>query len=124
MEERIDFYFDDKTGIFHKNYFGDVRLNDLFTSWEEVIAGNKIPPGTKKFVINYKSATILFPPKHVADIADFYNKNNHIFGGSKIAMVMETPPQVVFPRLMEEEDISFNVKTFYTLEAAINWLTE
>ena len=110
--------------IFYKNYYGEISFEDLVASWEEVINQKLIPDNVKRFVINYKEATILFPPKHTKDIANFYNLHNDIFAQSKIAMVMETPNQVVFPQLIQEEDINFTVRTFYTSEAAVEWLME
>jgi hypothetical protein len=122
MENKITSYYDSKTGIFYKNYVGDVFFEDLFNSWEEVIQKKLIPKNVKKFIINYKKAKITFVFEKAVDIANFYKKHDDIFGNSKIAMVMETPDQVVFPHLVELENVTFTVKTFYTLEAAIRWL--
>ncbi len=124
MENKIKSFYDAVTGIFYKNYYGNIELEDLVTSWLEVINQGLIPENVKKFVINYKEATIQFSPKYAVDIADFYKKHDDIFAKSRIAMVMETPKQVVFPRLVEDENVNFTIRTFYTMEAAVEWLLE
>ena len=124
MENKVKSFYDAVTGIFYKNYYGNIEIEDLVASWEEVINQGLIPDNVKKFVINYKKATILFPPKYAVDIANFYKKHDDIFAKSRIAMVMETPKQVVFPRLVEDENVNFTIRTFYTMEAAVEWLME
>ena len=114
--------FDPDNGIFIKYYYGNIELEDIFDSWRETIRKKKIPENVRKFIINYKKASINFPPERVSDIAKFYNEHDAVFGNARIAMVMESPGQVVFPNLIVLEKISFKIETFYTMEAAVNWL--
>lgn len=124
MENLVRSYFDQETRIFYKIYTGVIKIDDVFESWEESIRISEIPAGTKRFLISYKDARISFASSKAHDIADFYKRNDHIFGISKIAMVMETPDQIVFPYLVEMEKVNFKVRSFYTMEAAIYWLME
>jgi hypothetical protein len=101
-----------------------VLLEDIFKTWKKVIQNKEIPDNVKRFVISYKNAIINFPSEAVSEIARFYNQNVEIFNGVKIAMLMESPDQVVFPHLMEKEKVSFKINVFYTLEAAFRWLNE
>lgn len=124
MEFDVRYYYDSDTGIFTKYYFGKIQINDVFNSWENLLKKKIIPEHVKKFIINYKEATITFKSEKVDDIAHFYKKHDNVFANSKIAMVMETPDQVVFPHLMEFRKINFQIKAFYTMEAAKKWLQD
>ena len=124
MNSKVLPYYDSASGIFYKNYFGDILLENIISSWEEIIKQKLIPNHVNKFIINYKEAKILFSPDKAKEIANFYKNNDTIFAKSKIAMVMETPDQIVFPHLVELESVNFTVRAFYTLEAAKYWLQE
>ena len=124
MNCQVHTSYDPDSEIFFKVYSGDVHLKDIFSSWEKVIKSDSIRSDNKKIVIDYSAANILFPPEGLPAIADFYNNHDAFFGESKIAMVMISPRQVVFPHLMELEDINFSIKVFFTVNAAIRWLLE
>lgn len=122
MEPKFLTRFDNYTGIFIKEYFGEITIKDLICSWEDIIQKSLIPPNTKRFLISYKEATISFSTKHITEIANLYKEHDAIFGGAKIAMVMDTPEKVVFPNLMLTQDINFMLNMFNSMGAAIDWL--
>lgn len=123
MEGKIEHRYNQEKCIFFKVYTGDISFENLITSWEEVIKNKRIPSGVKKFLIDYRKANILFDHKKAKDIADFYNRHNDIFGRSKITLVMIKPEHVIFPMIVESEGVNFDLKPFYTLEAATKWLS-
>ncbi len=122
MGHKVEFKFDKENNIFFKIYSGDIYFDDFITSWENAIQNNLIPPGVKKFIIDYKDATIMFDHGRVKDIAIFYTKYDNIFRNSKIALIMVKPKHVIFPMMIESEGVNFIVKPFYTLEGALKWL--
>ncbi len=122
MSPEVKSYYDSERGIYFKHYSGEVYIEDVFKTWEEKIRNDISGRGIKKFVVDYKKASIKFPSGRATDIADFYKKHDDVFRDSKIAMVMESPDQVVFPHLVEMQNVSFIIRTFYTMEAALQWL--
>ena len=122
MVGKVDYKYDQENRIFHKIYTGEVTFESLISSWEETLKNNEIPFGVKKFIIDYREADILFDHKKSKDIAEFYSQHDDVFGRSRIALVMVKPEHVIFPMIVESEDINFIVKPFYTIEAALKWL--
>lgn len=123
MEDKIQYHYDSDNKIFHKNYFGEISLDHVINSWESLIRDKTIPENTKRFIVNYKEAKILYQPKDAVFIANFYKKHDEIFAKSKVAAIMVTPDQTVFTHLLQLENVDFKIETFYTQEAAKKWMT-
>jgi len=121
MEQKIEHHYDPENQIFHKNYHGEISLEDVINSWEELIR-EKIPENTKRFIVSYKEAKILYQPRDAVFIANFYKRHDEIFAGSKIAAIMVTPDQAVFTHLLQLENVNFKIESFYTQEAAVRWV--
>lgn len=122
MEASITTDFDIVRKIFIKVYVGKISLDFIIQTWNDNISGGIIPKETKRFIIDYSEATIDFSKELIGELADFYKSHNDLFGQSKMAMIMVTPDQVVFPYLLEMQGIDFEIKTFFTRKAATDWL--
>lgn len=122
MEDKIQYYYDSDNKLFHKNYFGKISLDDVINSWEKIIRDKAIPENTKRFIVNYKEAKILYQPKDAVFIANFYKRHDYIFAKSKVAAIMVTPDQTVFTHLLQLENVNFEIESFYTEEAARKWI--
>ena len=123
MEDRVEYKYDQSTGIFYKYYYGKVTLQVLTSSWEHAIANNIIPEeNLKGFIVDYKNATLKMDTNEASGIADFYNKHLNIFRNMKIALIMEKPDQVIFPILVESKGVNYFPRPFYSHEAALDWI--
>lgn len=122
MEDKIQYYYDSANKIFYKKYFGEISLDDVINSWESLIRDKTIPENTKRFIVNYKEAKILYQPKDAVFIANFYKKHDEIFAKSKVAAIMVTPDQTVFTHLLQLENVDFKIESFYTKDAAEKWV--
>jgi hypothetical protein len=122
MAQNITHQYDTENQIFFKSYFGEISLEDVIDSWTGLIREKTIPENTKRFIISYKDATILYEPRDAVFIANFYKKHDEIFAGSKVAAIMVTPDQTVFTHLLQLENVEFEIESFYTEEAARNWV--
>lgn len=122
MEASIKTDFDVVRKIFTKVYYGKISLDFIIQTWNELISGDIIPAETKRFIIDYSEASIDFPTELISKLAEFYKSHNSTFMRSKIAMMMVSPDQVVFPYLLEMQGMDFEIRTFSTRKAAIDWL--
>jgi len=122
MEDKIQYHYDSEKKLFHKNYFGEITLEDVINSWEKLIREKAIPENTKRFLVNYKEAKILYKPRDAVFIANFYKKHDEYFAKSKIAAIMVTPDQTVFTHLLQFENVNFEIESFYTRQAALKWV--
>ncbi len=122
MEDKFKYRFDKSTGIFYKSYFGEITLEDIYSSWDYAIKENLIPKQTKGFILDYKDASFKIKVREYYKIAEYYKKHLEVFGGYKIAIITQSPQDVVIPTLVETKDEGYFSKPFYTLEAAILWV--
>ena len=124
MSQNIRHRYDPATHIFYKYYQGKIDINTLMSSWENIISKKLIPVNTKRFLLDYSAGYFTGGPDATSEIASFYLKHDEIFGGAKVALIMQDPDQVIFPILVNEEQSRIRFRPFYTLECALEWLTE
>lgn len=122
MKTGITYDYDPGTGIFRKIHFGDIVFEDVINSWNEIIGENAIPDGTSRFILDYINATFLTDNNGTTQLVKFYKAYSHIFSGSKIALIMNKPDQVILPILVDQEVSGISFKPFCTYEGAIEWL--
>ena len=122
MKERFNYNYDEETGILFKNYFGKITLKDITSSWDKEIKNNKIPSNTKGFVLDYRDATFDLKENEISGISDYYKNNLKIFNNMRIAIITESPKDIVVPFLVKENDFNYSSKPFTTVKAAINWV--
>ncbi|MCW8850485.1 MAG: hypothetical protein OQJ81_10945 [Melioribacteraceae bacterium] len=122
MDEKFKFVYDDETNILYKYYYGEIKLEDIISSWDYAINNNLIPKSTKGFIMDYRNASLGIKITESHKIAAYYKKNIDIFGNYKIAILTKNPKDIVIPTLVESKDDGYFSKPFYTLEAAIRWV--
>lgn len=122
MEKKFAYSYDNTSGILYKHYFGLISLEDIYSSWNYAIQNNIIPKGTRSFILDYQLASFDIKIKEYSGIAKYYKDHLEIFGGSKIAIITQTPKDVVIPTLVETHDEGYRSRPFYSLEAAIDWV--
>jgi len=123
MSDRISYQFDPTVNVLIKVYIGDVSLDDIFSSWDEAIASNKIPPQTIGFVLDYRRAKNRVPPQDYKTIANYLDQNKDVFGVRRMGFITNNPIDTIIPVLLETLDTSFELKLFSTIEAALEWIT-
>jgi hypothetical protein len=122
MEEKVKYNFDKSTGILYKYYFGSITIEDISSSWDYAIANGIIPADTKGFILDYTNANVDVKLNEVGKIPEYYKQHLDIFGNKKIAIITQTPRDIVIPILVESKDSGYSSHPFYTREAAIEWV--
>jgi hypothetical protein len=122
MNEKFQYHYDNSTGIFYKYYYGLITIEEIYSSWDYAISNNLIPKGTKSFILDYRMASFNIKVNEYYRIAEYYRKRIDIFKNCKIAIITQTPKDVVIPALVETIDQGYFSKPFYTPEAAIEWV--
>lgn len=114
--------FDSNSGILFKYYYGLITFEDIAISWEFAISNNIIPKNTKGFILDYRNASFNIDVSEYNKIPAFYKQYSSIFYGYKIAILTESPKDIVIPILVKEKDDGYESRPFTTLEAAIKWI--
>lgn len=122
MGEIFEYVFDQKTGILFKYYFGSISIEDIESSWEYAFRNNIIPENTRRFLLDYRRATMSFTPKEYQKIPQFYQRNINVFRNSKVAIITDSPKDIVIPELVKLKDSEYISMPFSTLEGALQWL--
>ena len=122
MEEKYKFIFDRSTKILYKHYYGPITFEDIFSSWDYAINNNLIPAETKGFISDYRNAHFEINLKEYTKIADYFKKHLDVFGNKKIAVITRKPKDTVVTALVETKDEGYLSRSFYTTEAAEQWV--
>ncbi|MBG0782474.1 MAG: hypothetical protein H0S84_09425 [Bacteroidales bacterium] len=122
MTKNYAYYFDPETRIMYKFYYGEIRIDDITTSWDDAVKREIIPKETIGFVLEYRKARLLIPVSYYKHIPVYYRKHPEIFSGKRIAILTTNPKDIVIPLLVETEDHGYQSKPFSTEEAAIKWI--
>lgn len=124
MVRKFLYSYDEELKVLYKYYYGTISLADIRESWEYAFQQGVIPPGTKAFILDYREATFDLHIRDTHGIAAFYRKNIQYFQDARIAIITERPDQVVIPTLVEQLDDGYSSRPFYTMEAALAWVTD
>ncbi len=122
MHSKFKYNYDPVTGILFKYYYGQISIQDIERSWTDAFEKGLIPSNVAGFVLDYRGATFAFSRFEYTSIPEFYKQHLDVFGNKKIAIVTESPKDIVIPLLVEQKDEGYASKPFSTLEAAIGWV--
>jgi hypothetical protein len=122
MADKFKYQYDSSTRILFKYYYGQITLEDIYSSWDFAISSNLIPKGTQSFVLDYTAASFDIRVKEYYKIAEYYKNHLEVFKNCKIAVITQNPKDIVIPALVESIDEGYSSKPFYALEAAIDWV--
>jgi len=120
--ELFKYSFDKCTGILYKFYYGEILLDEIFTTWDIALANNLIPKNVKGFILDYRNATFKLKRLEYQCIAKYYKMHLDVFGNKRIAVITATPSDTVIPILVKTLDEGYSSKPFSTVEAAIDWV--
>ena len=122
METKFKYSFDESTGILYKYYFGSIDIEDIYSSWDYAIENNIIPKNVKGFLLDYTNAMFDVNIKEYKRIPEYYKNHLDIFRNHRIAILTQSPKDVVIPTLVESKDEGYSSRPFFTLEAALGWI--
>lgn len=123
MVRKFLYSYDQELKVLFKYYYGTISLDDIRESWEHAFTSHLIPHGTKAFILDYREATFDLHIRDTHGIAAFYRDNIKHFQDARIAIITERPDQVVIPTLVEQLDDGYSSRPFFTMEAALAWVT-
>lgn len=124
MADKFRIVYDDRLKILYKYYYGIIKINDIISSWDEIIENNMIPKLTKGIILDYSNAKLDVAITEYTKIPEYYKKNLSVFGGLKIAILTQKKEDVIVPSLVQLKDDGYLSKPFYTKEAALAWVTQ
>ena len=122
MNNLSSFEFNPRIRILFKYYYGLISVEDIKNSWIDAIAKKQVPDNVRGFVLDYRKAHFDLDPRRHIEISAFYKENLRVFGGKRIAIVCESPNDIVIPILFQTKDFGYESMPFSTMKAAENWV--
>ena len=104
-------------------YFGKLDLNFLKEFKKRIISDPDYISGINCF-INFKNASFNLTTQEISEFVGFIGQNSSKLGKRKLAMITNSPNQVVSTSLYKilQQDLNQSVEIFSTYEKALKWL--
>ena len=122
MTNKYTYQYDTKSHIMHKKHFGTFTINMLIDSWDEAIEKHLVPSETMTFLLDYTEAKLDMNIGAAEKMVNYFNEQSHLFEDKKIAVVVNTPENIVHPILAQARPRNYILRIFSTLPAAYLWL--
>ena len=107
--------------IIVREFKGDISSQDILNSWKSVLETDIITDSTIGII------NVILNAKLTMDLDGFDLIMNHLkanrkLGNLKLAVLTNSPENIVFPMLGEYNENTLKIKPFSTEEAAISWI--
>lgn len=119
MENKIEYIEEDDYLI--RNFHGIFHIDEIVESWKYLIE-NKLQEKEYTGVLNnFCDADLKMQLDDLEQLLGLFKKHIHTFKNLKLAVVMTTPENIIFPYFAKTTS-QFKIEAFTTVEAAKNWL--
>lgn len=122
MNERYTYEYNAESRILHKEHFGHFSIEALIDSWDYAIKENLIPAEVQSFLLDYTDAVLGLNKGDENIMVAYFNAHPELFKGKKIAVVVNTPENIIHPILAQAKPKNYILTIFSTTLAANNWL--
>ena len=102
---------------------GTLEPNDIISAWEYLIDEKLKKKQYIGVISDYTNVELDMELDDFDHLLDLFKKNSKLLENIKLAMILETHINKVFP-LLTLRYSQFNIRSFPTLESAKNWILE
>lgn len=105
---------------FHKG----ILTADCYINFKKELMQDSRIKSNMNYLINFRNITFNVSPSDVKMFAEFMSGRSEELGKRKVALITETPNQVVSTTIYKSLEVGLNqsAEIFSTLAPAINWL--
>jgi hypothetical protein len=123
MSNRIKYKIISELQLAVEYYEGQISLNDVIAFELSEMKNSEYSP-MLNFIADFRNAELTASESDVKEFVDFLKKTEGIIDNRKVALVTDTPNQVVLKTLyaLYTSDTPVKIKVFSTLDAAMKWL--
>ncbi len=119
MIQRIK-YIDEKR-ILVREIRGKADFEEIFSSWKDLIAGGYFDPPVIGMINDFCGAELNVDISDMKRINVLLNEHPEVFKNIRVAVVVDSFKNIVFPMIVEKVSKQANVRPFSTVEAARDW---
>ncbi len=119
---KIDLRYIDDDKILVREIRGQVTFNDIFKSWNTLIEDGWVNSSVIGVINDFRDMKLKARITDVNVVLKLINNNIDTFDGIKIAVVVDSYKNIVFPMMIEKLSKKVKIKPFSTFEAAREWV--
>lgn len=121
MSLKID--YSEENNYLIRNFHGILEPNDIISAWEYLIEEKLKRKQYIGVISDYTNVKLDMELDDFDHLLDLLKKNSKLLEDIKLAIVLESHINEVFP-LLTLRYSQFNIRSFSTLEAAKGWMLE
>lgn len=122
MKTKNSLRYDHESEVLIAEYRDGISINELLTSWKEIIPACQAFNGMSGMVLDFSDANFDFPAPHHEKIVDFIKLNLSFFEKCRVGIVANNPHNIVVAMLIARADYRYCFRPFTTLKAALLWV--
>lgn len=107
--------------ILIRRFQNEVKVSEIINSWNKLIISNKITPNLKGVINDLNCCSLQMNMDSFNKLITFL-LNNEVFHRIKLAVISNSPKNIVFPMMAELKASKLNIRTFSTIKAATLWI--
>lgn len=119
---KIDLRYINDDKILVREIRGKVTFNDIFSSWQALIKDGWFAPSLIGVINDFREMELDAKVSDVNEILKLIDKNFDTFKGIKIAVIVDSYKNIVFPMMVEKLSKKVKIKPFSTFDAARDWV--
>ena len=120
MEQKLEYINDGK--ILVRRVRGKADFDEIYCSWLDVIAKKSVKPTTIGIINDFIGAELDMKITDVKKLISLFESNLEVFGLLRIAVVVDSYKNIVFPMVGGKFSVKINVRPFSTYESAHDWV--
>lgn len=107
--------------ILVRTFTGQILPEEIIASWNNLLASNLITEDTIGVINDLSNCELKMNIDKFNKFTDFL-KSKQQLKNLKLAVVTDSPKNIVFPILGESQEPSLHIKPFNTISAATGWI--
>ncbi len=112
----------DSESILVRRVRGRAEFTEIYNSWNDLIKNRKVKPALKGIINDFYEAELIMTLSDVKRLIKLFQEHPDIFNGIKIAVIIDSYKNIVFPMFGQKIVSNMEVRPFSTFEAAYNWI--
>ncbi|NPA36345.1 MAG: hypothetical protein GXO47_05800 [Chlorobi bacterium] len=116
-------YIDDES-ILIRELKGEGDFKEIYNLWLRLIEEGGLRPDMKGVINDLREAGLLMDVHEIHKLIDLFEENIELFSRIKIAVVVSSYKNIVFPMVGNKISKKIQIKPFSTIEAARNWIND
>lgn len=119
MNYHVEYIYKDNYLI--RKFTGDINFQAVLNSWQYLVEHDLGKEEYIGIINDFSDASMKMELEELQQLLNYFKLNSEIFKKLKLAVIMTTPENVVFP-IFAQKISNFNIKAFSSLKSAEDWI--